>query len=93
MPEVKNYSFSHVELTEILVKKLDLHEGLWGVYLEFGFSGANMPTAPDGKTFSPAAISFVNKIGIQKFDSPSNLTVDAAKINPPTSRKKGARTR
>ena len=25
MPEVKNYSFSHVELTEILVKKLDLH--------------------------------------------------------------------
>lgn len=82
MPEVKNYTFSHIELAEILVKKLDLHEGLWGVYLEFGTGGANVPTSPDGKTLTPAAITFINRIGLQKFDAPSNLTVDAAVVNP-----------
>jgi hypothetical protein len=81
VPEVKNYTFDHTELAEILVRKLDIKEGLWGVYLEFGFSGANLPTSPDGKTLSPAVINFVNKIGIQRFDVPNNLAVDAAKIN------------
>jgi hypothetical protein len=82
MPEPKNYVFDHTELAEILVKHANVHEGFWGVYLEFGLAGANVPTTPDGKTFTPAAITFVNKIGIQRFDIPSNLTVDAAQVNP-----------
>ncbi|MBV8897777.1 MAG: hypothetical protein JO051_14795 [Acidobacteriaceae bacterium] len=82
MPEPKNYVFEHTELAEILLKQANVHEGFWGIYLEFGFAGANMPTTPDAKTFSPAAITFINKIGIQRFDAPSNLTVDAAEINP-----------
>jgi hypothetical protein len=82
MPEVKNYVFAHAELAEILVKKLDLHEGHWGVYLEFALAAGNVPTSPDAVTIAPAAIAFVNKIGIQKFDSPTNLTVDAGKVNP-----------
>lgn len=84
MPETKNYIFSHIELAELLIKKLDLHEGLWGVYFEFGLQGANVPTTPDMKTLLPAAISFVQRVGIQRFDSPNNLTVDAARVNPVT---------
>jgi hypothetical protein len=81
MPETKNFVFDHRELAEILVKKLDIHEGVWGIYLEFTNAGANMPTtSPD--TFTPAIINFVNKVGIQRFDRPSNLTVDAAVVNP-----------
>lgn len=91
MPEVKNYSFDHVELAELLVKKLEIHEGLWGVYLEFGFTAANVPTGPDVKNVLPAAISFVQKIGIQRFDTPTNLTVDASQVNPPSSPKKSGR--
>jgi hypothetical protein len=82
MPEVKNYVFEHTELAEILIKQLGVHDGLWGVYIEFGFGAANVPTTPDAKTITPAGLNFVNKIGIQKFDTPNNLTVDAAHVNP-----------
>jgi hypothetical protein len=82
MPESKNYLFSYSELAEILVKKLDIREGCWGVYFEFGLQGANVPTSPDGKNFLPAAIALVQRVGIQRFDSPNNLTVDAAQVNP-----------
>jgi hypothetical protein len=82
MADIKSVVFSHVEIAELLVKKQDIHEGYWGLYLEFSLAGANVPMPPDNTTFLPAAIAFVNKIGIQKFDAPSNLTVDAAVVNP-----------
>jgi hypothetical protein len=82
MPETKNFSFSYTELAEIMVKKLDLHEGLWGVYFEFGLGGTNIPTGPDPKTIVPAAITVIQRMGIQRFDSPNSLTVDAAHVNP-----------
>jgi len=82
MPESKNYVFGYTELAEVLVKKLDLHEGLWGLYIEFNFGAANVPASPDGKILSPAAIAAIKGIGIQKFDTPNNLTVDAAVVNP-----------
>jgi len=82
MPETKNYVFGHTELAEILIRNLDLHEGLWAIYFELGLGGGMVPTTPDGKTVTPAAITFLQKVGIQKFDSPNNLTVDAAQLNP-----------
>lgn len=82
MPETKNYLFSYTELAEVLIKKLDLHEGHWGVYFEFALQGANVPTSPDAKTLLPAAIVVMQRVGIQRFDTPNNLTVDAATVNP-----------
>ena len=82
MPEAKNYLFNYTELAEMMVRKLDLHEGLWGVYLEFALGGANVPMTPDSKTVAPAAITIIKSIGIQRFDAPNNLTVDAAQVNP-----------
>jgi hypothetical protein len=82
MPEIKNYTFTHKELAEILVKQLDVHEGLWGVYFELGLGGANVPTSPDQKTLTPAAVALIQKVGIQRFDTENSLTVDAAQVNP-----------
>jgi hypothetical protein len=82
MPEVKNYTFDHAELAEILLKKLDIHEGIWGIYLEFSLVGGMVPMGPDGKVVLPAAINYVTKIGIQRFETPNGLTVDAARVNP-----------
>ena len=82
MPETKNYTFSYTELAEILVKKLDVHDGLWGLYIEFTLGAANVPASPDGKMIAPAAIAAIKSIGIQRFDAPNNLTVDAAVVNP-----------
>ncbi len=82
MPESKNYLFSYTELAEMMVKKLDLHEGLWGIYVEFTFGAANVPTSPDAKAIAPASISMIKGVGLQRFDIPNNLTVDASVINP-----------
>jgi hypothetical protein len=82
MPEIKTYTLNLSEIADVIIKTLDIHEGLWGVYLEFGLGAANIPANPEGKAIAPAIIGLVQKIGIQRFDSPNNLTVDAARSNP-----------
>lgn len=82
MAEIKNIVFGHVEIAEMLVKQQGIHDGHWGIYMEFGLAGGNVPTPPDNAVLVPAAIAFVHKIGIQKFDVPNNLTVDASIVNP-----------
>lgn len=84
MPEVKTYTLTLTEIAELVVKKLDIHEGLWGAYLEFGIGAANVPVGQEPQPqILPAVVGVVNRFGIQRFDSPNNLTVDAAKVNPP----------
>ena len=85
MAEAQNYVFSYRELAELLVKKLDLHEGLWMIYVEFGLSAANVGTSKD--QILPAAIVPMVKLGIQRVEkdnplSDSALVVDAAAVNP-----------
>ncbi len=83
MPEIQNITFTHREIAEALVKKQNIHEGIWGIYIEFGIAAANINQGSDDiLNFVPAAIVPVLKIGIQQFPSPSNLTVDAAIVNP-----------
>jgi hypothetical protein len=78
MPEADRLLFELKELAEVLVKAQDIHEGFWGIYVEFGLGAANVPTGPGQIT--PAAISFVQKIGIQRFTEANSLTVDARQI-------------
>ncbi len=83
MPEIQNITFTHKEIAEMFVKKQNIHEGIWGIYIEFGIAAANINQGPDDTlNFVPAAIVPVLKIGLQKFPNPSNLTVDAAIVNP-----------
>lgn len=82
MGEATNYAFSYQEIVEALIKKQDIHEGVWGIYIEFGIKGANIGTKPGAKDFAPVAIVPVLKIGIQRFNEENNLTVDASKVNP-----------
>jgi len=85
MAEAQNYVFSYRELTETLIKKQGLHEGLWMIYVEFGLGAGNV--GPTKEQVMPAAILSVAKIGIQRVekDNPlaeSALIVDAAVVNP-----------
>jgi hypothetical protein len=82
MAEVKTYLFDFKEVAEALIKKQGIHEGLWGIYMEFGIAAGNIPAGPSQQVLLPAAIVPVVKIGIQRFDQPSSLTVDAAEVNP-----------
>jgi hypothetical protein len=81
MPEARQIAFSFQELAEVLVRQQEIHEGLWGIYTQFGIAAANV-NGPEGGIV-PAAIIPVQGIGIQRFDvEVEGLTVDAATVNP-----------
>jgi hypothetical protein len=67
-------------VAEALIRYNNLHEGLWGLYIEFGLAAANMGQGPEDVL--PTAIIPVKKIGLQRFQEANNLTVDAAEVNP-----------
>jgi hypothetical protein len=74
--------FSLIELTEILVKHQNLHEGLFNLSLEFQLAvGAVGPTP---ELICPGAMIGVSRIGLSQTEKEkANIhTVDAAKINP-----------
>lgn len=78
MAEPTLIKFSFQELAKLMVKQQGLKEGYWGIFLRFGISGANL--GPTEETIVPAAIVPVLEIGLQKFEGPGPLAVDAAKI-------------
>jgi hypothetical protein len=80
MAEPTQIIFSYKEVVEALLKKENIHEGIWGMYIEFGISAANV--GPDKDNLHPAAIVPVVKIGLQKFPEENNLSVNAALVNP-----------
>jgi hypothetical protein len=81
MAEIQTYIFEYKEVVEALIQQQGIHEGFWGIYMEFGIAGANIqPQSED--VVVPAAIVPVMKIGIQRYDTPNELTVDAAEKNP-----------
>ena len=84
MPEINTLSFSHKEVAEAIIKYQNIHEGIWGIYIEFGIGAANVGPGPSDVL--PSAIVPVLKIGIQRFPEPNNLTVDAAVVNPITTK-------
>ncbi len=83
MLKADRYLVDVKEITEILIRHSDIHEGHWGIFFEFGLAGGNISLAPPPEEHvQPAAIVLVQKLGIQRFDQPNPLSVDAAAVNP-----------
>lgn len=85
MPETSQYTFSYHEIVESMIKRSNVHEGMWRLFLIFGIQGVNF-VPPGSNDIFPSAIVPVQKIGIQRVgddESPDGITVDAAKVNPP----------
>lgn len=80
MPEIAKVNFSHKEVVSALLKLQGIHKGIWGLYVEFGIGAGNV--GPSTDEMQPAAIIPVLKIGLQKFDAITNISVDAAEVNP-----------
>ena len=91
MAEPTQLAFTYKELAEMMVIKAGLSEGLWGIFLKFGIGGANIGQGPDD--VFPAAIVPVLEIGLQRFEEPSRLTVDAAQVGKADAAKRGKTTR
>lgn len=90
MAEPRNFTFEYKELAETLVKKQGIHEGFWGVVFELGLGGGIIPFPPGSDTTLPVAMVPIRKVGIQRFDEPNPMTIDAAKVNPKRTEKQAA---
>lgn len=76
------------ELTRLLIKHYDLHEGKFDLSMELQIGvGA---VGPDPTSPLPGAFFGVSKVGLSKVDKDGPATVDAAIINPRLSAKKAA---
>jgi hypothetical protein len=80
MPETSQIAFSFHEVVTALVKANNIHDGIWGLFVRFGISAANIG-ATDTE-IQPAAIIPILQIGLQRMEKESNIAVDAAKVNP-----------
>ena len=80
--------FTHKEVVELLIKAKDLHEGIWGLYVEFGLGAGNV--GPNDDEMNPAAFVTIAKMGLQRFPKESSMAVDAAKVNPAATARKRA---
>ena len=80
MAEVNQYVFDFKEVVEALLRKQGIREGIWGIYVEFGLNAANV--GPTDEQLLPTALISIKKIGIQRLEKETNLTVDASKLPP-----------
>jgi hypothetical protein len=94
MPETKKIEFNFKEITEMLIRQQNIHEGYWGIYFEFALAAGMVPFPPShtptpktplSSSVLPTAIIPITKMGIIRFDEPNPLTLDAAQVNPPVS--------
>jgi len=80
MPEMSQLTFSFKEIVSALIKAQDIHEGVWGLFVHFGLQAHNI--GPNENDLRPAATVPVLALGLQKFEKVTNLSVDAALVNP-----------
>jgi hypothetical protein len=83
------HTFTHRQLAEILIKQLDIHEGIWGIYVEFGLAAIN--AGPSDDQMMPTGMVAIKSIGLQLFPRESGISVDAAKVNPLRQKRQAAR--
>jgi hypothetical protein len=76
-------TFSYKELATVLIKHQGLHEGLWNVFVQPGLLPGHIKTGPSEEDVVPGVIVPLVKIGLQKQDKATPLSVDAAEVNPP----------
>jgi hypothetical protein len=80
MAEATQIVFKHKELAEILIKAQNIHTGIWGLFFRFGIAGMNLGASD--ADLQPSAVVPILEVGLQKFEKETNISVDAAKVNP-----------
>jgi len=76
----KIISFSLRELTEIIIKHKNIHEGKYNLSFEFQIAVGAIGPSPE--SIFPGAMFGVSGVGIKKPEIENIHTVDAAEVNP-----------
>jgi len=80
MADVGIYNFSYQEVVEALIKHQGLHEGIWQLSPGLSMNASNL--GPNANNLRPTVMISIGPIGLLKVNQETNLTVDAAKVNP-----------
>lgn len=81
--EKNRISFNYQEVVECLIKKAEIHEGIWGISIGFGFGAVNVTDPNDEESLMPAGVIPIGSIGIERLEEhQKNLSVDASLVNP-----------
>lgn len=79
----QQYPFDWRQLATILVKELNIHEGLWRVMFEFERIGMNANVEmPNGVTYTPGAFLGISAFKLVQVEVEDPMCVDAAEVNP-----------
>jgi hypothetical protein len=94
MAETTQITFTHRELVTALLRQQNIHDGIWGLSINFNFGATNIGPTPED--LRPAAVVSITSVGLQKFEKETSISVDASKVNPrpgDVSRKERQRSR
>jgi hypothetical protein len=91
MAATSQYTLTHKEVLELIVKHLNLHDGHWMIGLNFSFGPGNF--GPEPNSMSPGVAIGVNGFTLTRVDPsllsadpiirpPPSLVADAAAVNP-----------
>ncbi len=86
MVEANQYSLTHKELLELLIKHINVHEGRW--QLLFNIAVATGVLGPTPEQSFPGVMVTIPNVGIQRLapgtatNLPGTLVADAAEVNP-----------
>ena len=86
MAEATQFHFSHKELIIALIKAQGLHEGIWSLLVEFGFGAGN--AGPSDTELLPTGMVSIQRLGLTRVSATTNLAIDAAEVNPKSSKSK-----
>lgn len=81
MADPTAYNFPFKDITELLIRKANLHEGIWALTFHLGMGPTNIPP-PAGGDPLPGVIVQIAGIGLQKVEKETHMALDAAKVNP-----------
>jgi len=84
MPEAEHIVYTHKELVELMLRDRGITSGHWAIFFKFRLLGANL-VGTDEAEMKPAAVTFIEAVGIQRVDQPMPLSVDASRIRRPRS--------
>lgn len=85
------YMYSLAQLSTMLIKENEIHEGHYEAFFEFQFAAGAI--GPNEEEILPGIMLGVRSVGIRKVDKPNPLSIDAAAVNPPPEKKPRARAK
>jgi hypothetical protein len=76
------YPVAVKDIVTAMLKAKGIHEGIWGLNVSFGFTATNMEV--NGGTRRPGVLITIESYCLERTSQITDLSVDAAVVNPRT---------